>query len=161
MQSAQSFTLTVVLITTSTPMIPSYTLSPANFSHSKQNLKNCLNNIQNFMFTNKLKLNPDKTEFILIGSKNNRKQLLPHILINNLGNQVSPAQSVKNFGVVFDSSFDSLSHYAPVLWKSFAFHIRNSPNVTSFRKHLKTHLFNCSFPTSSPSLLVTPTTQDH
>ena len=27
------------------------------------------------MFTNKLILNPDKTEFILIGSKNNRKQL--------------------------------------------------------------------------------------
>ena len=44
-------------------------LSPANFSHSLQKLKNCLNDIQNSMFTNKLKLNPDKTEFILIGSK--------------------------------------------------------------------------------------------
>ena len=44
-------------------------LSPANFSYSVQKLKNCLNDIQNFMFTNKLKLNPDKTEFILIGSK--------------------------------------------------------------------------------------------
>ena len=42
------------------------TLSPANFSHSMQN---CLNDIQNFMFTNKLKLNPDKAEFILIGSQ--------------------------------------------------------------------------------------------
>ena len=31
------------------------TLSPANFFHSIQKLKNCLNNIQNFMFTNKLK----------------------------------------------------------------------------------------------------------
>ena len=56
-------------------------LSPENFSHSVQKLKNCLNDIQNFMFTNKLKLNPDKTEFILIGSKNNRKQLLPHFPI--------------------------------------------------------------------------------
>ena len=45
------------------------TLSPANFSHSIQKLKNYLNDIQNFMFTNKLKLNPDKTEFILIGSQ--------------------------------------------------------------------------------------------
>ena len=75
-------------------------LSPANFSHSVQKLKN-------FMFTNKLKLNPDKTEFILIGSKNNRKQLLPHFPINILGNQVSPAQSVKNLGVVFDSKGQS------------------------------------------------------
>ena len=47
------------------------------------------------MLTKKLKLNPDKTELILIGSKNNRKQLLPHFPINKLGNQVSPAQSVK------------------------------------------------------------------
>ena len=45
------------------------TLSPANFSHSIQKLKNCLNDIQNFMFTNKLKRNFDKTEFILIGSQ--------------------------------------------------------------------------------------------
>ena len=45
------------------------TLSPENFSHSIQKLKNYLNDIQNFMFANKLKLNPDKTEFILIGSQ--------------------------------------------------------------------------------------------
>ena len=66
-------------------------LSPANFSHSIQNLKNCLNDIQKFTFTNKLKLNPDKTEFILVGLKSNQKQLLPHFPINILGNQVSPA----------------------------------------------------------------------
>ena len=87
-------------------------LSPANFSHCIQKLKNCLNDIQNFMFTNKLKLNPDKTELILIGSKNNRKQLLPHFPINILGNQVSPAQSVKNLGVVFDSNFSSVSIFS-------------------------------------------------
>ena len=89
-------------------------LSPANFSHSVQKLKNCLNDIQNFMFTNKLKLNPDKTEFILIGSKNNHKQLLPHFPINILGNQVSPAESVKNRGVVFDSNFTFSDHVSQV-----------------------------------------------
>ena len=51
------------------------TLSPPNLSHFIQKLKNCLNDIQNFTFTNKLKLNPDKTEFILICSPKNRKQL--------------------------------------------------------------------------------------
>ena len=67
------------------------------------------------MFTNKLKLNPDKTEFILIGSKNNRKKLLPHFSINILGNQVSPAQSVKNLGVVFDSNFTFSDHVSQVI----------------------------------------------
>ena len=41
----------------------------------------------------------------------------------------------------------SFSHYALVLWNSFPYQIRNSPFVASFRKHLKTHLFNSSFPT--------------
>ena len=55
------------------------TLSPENFSHSIQKLKNCLNDIQNFMFANELKLNPDKTEIILIGSKKNRKPTPPSL----------------------------------------------------------------------------------
>ena len=102
-----------------------FSLSPANFSHCIQKLKNCLNDIQNvmFMFTNKLKLNPDKTEFILIGSKNNRKQLLPHFPINILGNQVSPAQSIKNLGVVFDSNFTFSDHLSQVI-KSTRVHAR-------------------------------------
>ena len=84
---------TVASTTTFTPMI---TLSPENFSHSIQKLKNCLNDTQNFMFANKLNLNTDKTEFIVIGSRKNRNQLLPHFPINILGNQVSPTQSVRN-----------------------------------------------------------------
>ena len=49
-------------------------------------------------------------------------------------------KSVKHFS-------NSFSHYAPVLWNSFPFQIRNSPSVASFRKRIKTHLFNSSFPT--------------
>ena len=100
------------------------TLTPTNFSHSIQKLKNCLSDIQNFMSANKLKLNPEKTEFILIGSKNNRKQLLPHFPINILGNQVSPAQSVRNLGVVFDSNFSFSDHVSQVI-KSTRVHARD------------------------------------
>ena len=100
------------------------TLSPANFFHSVPKLKNCLNDIQNFMFTNKLKLSPYKNEFVLIGLKNNGKQLLPHFPINILGNQVSPAQSVKNLGVVFDSNFIFSDHVSQVI-KSTRVHARD------------------------------------
>ena len=48
-------------------------------------------------------------------------------------------KSIKHFS-------NSFSHYAPALWNSFPFHVRNSPSVASFRKPLKTHLFNSSFP---------------
>ena len=49
-------------------------------------------------------------------------------------------KSIKHFS-------NSFSHYAPALWNSFPFHVRNSPSVASFRKHLKTHLFSSSFST--------------
>ena len=67
------------------------------------------------LFANKLKLNPDKTEFILIGSQKNRNQLLPHFPINILGNQVSQAQSVRNLGVVYDSNFTFSNHVSQVI----------------------------------------------
>ena len=38
----------------------------------------------------------------------------------------------------------------PALWNSFPFHVRNSTSVTSFRKHLKTHLSSCSPPPPPP-----------
>ena len=49
-------------------------------------------------------------------------------------------KSIKHFS-------NSFSHYASVLWNTFPFQIRNSPYVASFRKYLKTHLCNSSFPT--------------
>ena len=76
------------------------------------------------MFANKLKLNPEKTEFILIGSKNNCKELLPHFPINILSNQVSPAQTVRNLTVVFDSNF-SFSDHMPQVIKSTRVHVRD------------------------------------
>ena len=49
-------------------------------------------------------------------------------------------KSVKHFS-------NSFNHYALILWNFLPLQIRNSPSVPSFRKHLKTHLFNSSFPT--------------
>ena len=69
-------------------------------------------------------MNPDKTKFMLTCSKNNRKQFLPQFPINILGNQVSPAQSVKNLGVVFDSNFALSDHVSQVI-KSTRVHARD------------------------------------
>ena len=76
------------------------------------------------MFANKLKLIPDKTEFILNGSQKNHNQLLPHFPINILGHQVSPAQSVRNLRVVFDSNFNFSNHMSQVI-KSARVHARD------------------------------------
>ena len=41
----------------------------SNHSNKIKSLQKSLTSVQDWMFTNKLKLNPDKTEFMLIGNK--------------------------------------------------------------------------------------------
>ena len=82
------------------------------------------------MLTNKLKLNPDKPS-LFDRLKNNHKQLLPHFPINMLGNQVSPAQSVKNLRVVFNSNFTLSDHVSQVI-RSTRVHARDLYRIHSF-----------------------------
>ena len=53
----------------------------------------------------KLKLNPDKTEFIVFGPKNKRDSLLKYFPIDIMGNKISPTDKVRNLGVIFHSGF--------------------------------------------------------
>ena len=48
----------------------------SNHSNKIKSLQECLTSVQDWMFTNKLKLNPDKTEFMLIGNKRHRNKLI-------------------------------------------------------------------------------------
>ena len=52
------------------------------------------------------------------------KQLLLHFPINIVGNQVSPAQSVRNLGVVFDYNFPFSDHVSQFI-KSTRVHARD------------------------------------
>ena len=115
------------------------TFSPANFFHFIQIPKNSLNNIQNFMFTNKLILNPHKTEYILKGSKTILKSSSLTSIFNILGNQVSSAQGVKNLGVVFDSNFTLSDHVSQVI-KSTRVHARDRYTICPLLD-LKTSVF--------------------
>ena len=61
--------------------------------------------VKEWMSTSKLKLNPDKTEFIIFGSKRQRDNLKACFPIAILGYSLCPADLVKNLGVWFDSLF--------------------------------------------------------
>ena len=52
----------------------------------------------------KLKLNPSKTEFLLIGTKLQREKFLNNFPCLLLGQDTNPATTSKNLGVLFDSS---------------------------------------------------------
>ena len=76
-------------------------LSPQDSLKSLDRLKSCLNDIQVWMSENKLKLNPDKTEFIAFGAKDRYKWLSHSFLVNILSNSFSLGVNVlfdaKNF----------------------------------------------------------------
>ena len=84
------------------------------------------------MCSNKLKLNPDKTEFILFGSISQRKALQSIFPVDILGNKLVPSDSAKNLGVIFDSDFSFSKHVSAVCSSCF-YHIRDFGRI---RKHL-------------------------
>ena len=59
------------------------------------NLNACLKDIQDWMLSCKLKLNPDKTEFIVFGSKLQREKLKACFPVNILGNLLYPTDCQK------------------------------------------------------------------
>ena len=85
------------------------------------------------MPSNKLKVNSDKTELLLIASQFCPKSQLSSL--NVCGDQISPSVSVSNVGVVFDSHMKFESQASSICKASF-FHIRN---ISRIRKYLSMH----------------------
>ena len=70
-----------------------------NASAAFEKLNRCLDDVKEWMSTSKLKLNPDKTEFIIFRSKRQRGKLKACFPIDILGNSLCPADLVKNLAV--------------------------------------------------------------
>ena len=73
-------------------------------------LQSCLASLHSWMSTNKLKLNPDKTEFLLIGNERQRSKYLSIFPIELFGVKTNPPQSARNLGVIFDKNFTFRSY---------------------------------------------------
>ena len=71
------------------------------------------------MSENKLKLNPDKTEFIVSGAKDRYKWLSDSFPVNILSNCLSPTDVVRNLGVLFDAKFCVTNHVNSVIKSCF------------------------------------------
>ena len=108
------------------------TITPENANSTISELQNCLSSVQSWMAANKLKLNPDKTEFIVFGNKTQREKLASFFPVDILGNQLSPSDSVRNLGVNFDSDLTMSKHISDVIRSSF-FHIKDLRRI---RRHL-------------------------
>ena len=106
-------------------------LSHRNASAAFDKLNRCLQDVKKWMSASKLKLNPDKTEFILFGSKKQRERLSACFPIDILGNPLHPTESVRNLGVWFDSDFSFSKHVQKVCKGCFC-QLRDFRNIRQF-----------------------------
>ena len=72
------------------------------------------------MFTNKLKLNPDKTEFMVIGNKCHCNRFDSRFPVDILNNSIPPTAHAKIIGLIIDSELN------------FQRHIKNTVRVCNY-----------------------------
>jgi len=107
-------------------------LTPTNYTTALPTLQKCLTDVQNWMAANKLKLNPDKTEFILLGTKSQREKLAGCFPVDILGSKISPTDKARNLGVIFDSDFSFSKHVVSVCRSCFV----GLRDLRRIRRHL-------------------------
>ena len=87
-------------------------------------LQHCLMGVSAWMTGSKLKLNPSKTEFILIETKLQREKFLNYFPCLLLGQDTHPSTSAKNLGVLFDSGLNFRKNISQTCRACF-YHIRD------------------------------------
>ena len=105
---------------------------PDNVQALLSRTADCYNDVKDWMTHNKLQLNDDKTEAMLVGTRQKIAQL-PTSLSLQLDNTSIPiSDSVKNLGVILDSTL-SLQKFISSTAQSCYFHLRR---ISSIRKCL-------------------------
>jgi len=101
-------------------MILNFSFSALDFSHYIAHLVNTLiANVSNWMSSNFLSLNPSKTEFLIFGLPQQLSEL--HNSTIHLPNNIilSPVDSARSFGVIFDKNLSFAQHIYAVFKSCF------------------------------------------
>ena len=96
--------LTYHLYADDTQLYVSFKLGSDDLSSAKYSIEICVQEINNWMILNGLKLNEEKTEFILLISRYRPSPSLEFVRVG--GEIAQPSSSVRNLGVILDPSVD-------------------------------------------------------
>ena len=96
---------------------------------SKIRMEKCILEIGNWLMLNKLKLNSDKTELILVHSRYHLMPPLNYIMVGD--EKVVPTVSARNLGVIFDE-WIKLEEHINSICKSAYYHIRNISRIKKY-----------------------------
>ena len=104
-------------------------LSGDDQAYSVAQVESCVRDIDRWMSCNKLKLNRDKTELLVISSKYRPRPSLDNILVCD--HRVKRSDKARNIGVVFDETL-SLDKHVSSVCKSALFHLWNIAKIRMY-----------------------------
>ncbi len=111
---------------------------PEEVATTLSKLASCVKDTQSWMLQNKLKLNQDKTEFLVVSSPHHYRKLTDVTLHLDEETAIRPSSSVRNLGAIFDKHLDMTDHITSVS-KSVNFHLRNLHQIRKYIDHDTCH----------------------
>jgi len=111
--------------------------SALNFTFNIAHFKIIIDNVSAWMSAKLLSLNQSKTEFLLIGLLHQLSKVSDPTLFMPSNVTITPTNSARNLGVIFDSSLTFSEHMSFVAKSCFL-------SIRDLRRIRNTRLFNCS-----------------
>ena len=106
--------------------------SPDNIQTLLTRTSDCYSDVKNWMTNNKLQLNDDKTEAIMISTRQKLSQLPPSLSLQLCNTSIPISGSAKNLGVHLDSTL-SMQNFVTQTAKSCYYHLRR---ISLIRKYI-------------------------
>ena len=103
--------------------------SPSQSYDSLSLLSSTLDEVYAWLTSNRLSVNPSRTEFLIIGNPQQRNKIQSSSIVF-CGNIISPSTSARNLGVAFDSSLSLTKHISSIC-KSAYYQIRQLRQIRS------------------------------
>ena len=105
---------------------------PSDLPVAVQCMDNCVADIREWMTANYLKLNEDKTEYLILGTKQKIGQCDMSNASLSVGDmQTDPVNSARNIGVLFDSNMSLVGHINNTR-RSVFYQLRNTSKISRF-----------------------------
>ena len=86
--------------------------------HSLTLLSSTLDSVHNWLTANRLSVNPSKTEYLIIGTPQQRAKLTSFSL-SFRGTNLTPTDSTRNLGVIFDKDLSLKPHFSTIIKTSY------------------------------------------
>ena len=119
---------------------------PTDQAMALEAMERCISDLRKWMYRDKLKINDDKTEFLVIGS---RQQLLKihHCSVRVDTIDIKPVKVARNLGAWFDSHFSMSTHISMSCSAAF-FWLHNIKRISQFLPRDKLEMVLHAFVTS-------------